>query len=120
VASFRDELFAYLMYQHYRSSKPFASDELLLRYAGKEEAAEYQVLVVLTDDFAGSVSRVAELYADRKIEAFDWVLVPHRSLAGLKKPDQTLQLGLQSARPQENGRSFQGRAAGASSMVYPV
>jgi hypothetical protein len=80
VATFRDELFAYLMYQHYRSSKPFASDELLLRYAAKEGGAEYQVLVALSDDFARSVSRIAELFADQRIESFDWVLLPHRSL----------------------------------------
>lgn len=84
VATFRDELFAYLMYQHYRSSKPFANDELLLRYASNNDVSEYQVLVVLTDDFADSVSRVAELYADRKIESFDWVLLSYRSLAAFK------------------------------------
>jgi hypothetical protein len=36
VATFRDELFAYLMYQPYKSSTPFLDDELLLRYAAKK------------------------------------------------------------------------------------
>jgi hypothetical protein len=36
AATFRDELFAYLMYQPYKSSTPFLDDELLLRYAAKK------------------------------------------------------------------------------------
>jgi hypothetical protein len=84
VATFRDELFAYLMYQHYRSSKPFADDELLLSYSARRREPEYQVLLVLTDDFAGSVERVAELHASRSIESFDWKLVPQRSITGYR------------------------------------
>jgi hypothetical protein len=57
VATFRDELFAYLMYQHYKSASPFLNDELLLRYAEKKDTAEYHVLLVLTDDFIASVNR---------------------------------------------------------------
>jgi hypothetical protein len=84
VATFRDEVFAYLMYQHYRSSKPFATDELLLRYSTNNDSPEYHVLLVLTDDFAATVERVAQLHLSRSIEAFDWRLISQRSLRGLR------------------------------------
>src|SRR5688572_13249632 len=41
VATFRDELFAYLMYEHYRSSSPFQGDDLLLYYSASEHDPEY-------------------------------------------------------------------------------
>jgi hypothetical protein len=84
VATFRDELFAYLMYQHYKSSSPFVNDELLLRYAAKKDPAEYHVLLVLTDDFVASVNRVAKLHSTQKVEAFDWSLMSQSSLTGLR------------------------------------
>jgi hypothetical protein len=84
VATFRDEMFAYLMYQHYRSSDPFEDDELLLRYVSHHEAPEYQILLVLTDDFVLTVDRVAQLHHSRRIEVFDWSLVPERSLTDFR------------------------------------
>jgi hypothetical protein len=84
VATFRDELFAYLMYQHFRSSDPFAGDELLLCYVTHDESPQYQVLLVLTNDFAATVERVAELFDSRSIEAFEWRLIPQRSLTALR------------------------------------
>jgi hypothetical protein len=81
VATFRDELFAYLMYQHYRSSAPFANDDLLLCY----RAPEYQVLLVLSGDYARSVGRVAALGAARQIETFDWQLMSNGSLDYYRK-----------------------------------
>jgi hypothetical protein len=80
VATFRDELFAYLMYQHYRRSKPFKDDELLLCYSGGKGDAEYLILLVLTDDFISAVNRVAELNASRDIETFDWRRVSEGSV----------------------------------------
>src|SRR5688572_17827114 len=85
VATFRDELFAYLMYQHFRSSNAFNNDELLLGYATyNKETPEYQVLIVLTDDFAAAVERVSQLHSSRRIEAFDWSLVSRGRLTGLR------------------------------------
>jgi len=84
VATFHDELFAYLMYQHYKSTSPFLNDELLLRYAAKKEPAEYHVLLVLTDDFVTSVNRVAQLHSTEKVEAFDWRLLSQSSLTALR------------------------------------
>ena len=81
VATFRDELFAYLMYQHYRSSAPFANDDLLLCY----RASEYQVLLVLSGDYARSVSHIAALSAARRIETFDWQLMSNGSLDYYRK-----------------------------------
>jgi hypothetical protein len=72
------------MYQHYKSSTPLLDDELLLRYAAKKDTVEYQVLLVLTDDFVASVNRVTQLHSARNVEEFDWSLLPQRSLTGLR------------------------------------
>lgn len=84
VATFRDELFAYLMYQHFRSSAPFTGDELLLRYIDRKGQPEYQVLLVLTNDFVATVERVAQLYVSRRVQDFDWHVVSQRALTGLR------------------------------------
>jgi hypothetical protein len=84
VAAFRDELFAYLMYQHYLGSTPFSNNELLLGYATKKDAPEYEVVLVLTDDFASSVDRVAQLHNAGRIEAFEWTLLSQRTLTDLR------------------------------------
>ena len=74
VASFRDELFAYLMYQYYRTSPVFAADEVLLQYSTKrDDEARYCVVLVLGDDFISAINRIAELYSSRMIEDFDWL-----------------------------------------------
>jgi hypothetical protein len=81
VATFRDELFAYLMYQHYRTSAPFANEDLLLCY----RAPQYQVVLVLSGDYARSVRQVAALSAARRIEKFDWELMSNGSLDYYRK-----------------------------------
>jgi hypothetical protein len=80
IATFRDELFAYLMYQHYRSSAPFKKEKLLLTYRKHQNVPEYQIVLVLSDDIIGSVERVAQLKAARLIESFDWKLVPEGTI----------------------------------------
>lgn len=80
VATFRDELFSYLMFQHYRASSPFSGDELLLRYVNSEDEMEYKVLLVLSDDYAAAVRRAAQLYSEKRIEDFNWELLSPQSL----------------------------------------
>ena len=67
VATFRDELFAYLMYQHYRGSRTFSEDELLLHYNDRSGTPQYEVVLTLTNDFVRAVRRVAELHEDGRI-----------------------------------------------------
>ncbi|MEJ7608406.1 MAG: hypothetical protein WKF37_19590, partial [Bryobacteraceae bacterium] len=85
VATFRDELFAYLMYQHYRSSPVFRGDELLLCYTGPDDQPQYRVFLVLTGDFVGSVKRVAELQAAGGLEDSGWRLISDGVLAVYKR-----------------------------------
>ncbi len=85
VATFRDELFAYLMYQHYRSSSIFRGDELLLCYIGRDNQPHYRVFLILTNDFIGSVNRVAELNAAGSIENSAWRLISDGVLEAYKK-----------------------------------
>ena len=85
VATFRDELFAYLMYRHYRSSSPFKGDDLLLYYRASEHAPEYQVVLVLSDDFVRAIARIAELNGARRIQTFDWQLIAESTLDYYRK-----------------------------------
>jgi len=75
VASFRDELFAYLMFQHYRSTETFRNDELLLCYIDNGGEPRYRVLLLLTDDVIESIARVAALLPAKGVENFDWTLL---------------------------------------------
>lgn len=67
VASFRDELFAYLMFQHYRLTLPRAGEELLLHVGDR-----YAVTLAMTNDWVGAVDRAAELSAAKGVPAFAW------------------------------------------------
>ena len=76
VATFHDELFAYLMYQYYKASKPFKGSRLVLYYADQVPTPEYRVELVLSDDYLASVDRVAVLDQGRNIEGFKWTHCP--------------------------------------------
>lgn len=80
VATFSDELFSYLMLGHYRKSRPFGEDTLLLYFADREATPEYRIDLVLSDDFISAVDRVAELYASGSIEGFQLRLTAKRSI----------------------------------------
>lgn len=80
VAAFRDELFAYLMYQHYRGTGRFADDELLLHYNSVPAEPKYEVLLVLSDEVLRSMNRAADLKTDQAVAAFDWYLLSWRGL----------------------------------------
>jgi hypothetical protein len=77
VARLRDELFAYLMLQHYRSNSSLRGQKLFLTYDMPDATgvAQYRVLLRLSSDYAESVARTAELAQSGVIEAFDWKLV---------------------------------------------
>jgi hypothetical protein len=89
VARFRDELFAYLMLQHYRVTEPLRHEQLFVtsHTADTTGAAEYRILVLLSRDYAESVRRAAELAASNAIEELDWRLVSQGALRELE--DQT-------------------------------
>lgn len=80
VAVFRDELFAYMMFQNYRSTEPFKQEELLLRYAGAVDRPRYEILLVLNRDYAGSLERIAALQASHAIPDLDWRLCAPETL----------------------------------------
>lgn len=88
VSSFRDELFAYLMFQHFKSTGPLAGEDLLLCYCSHGSEQRYSVLLVLTEDQLGAVERVAALHAARRIVTLDWILLPKAALARIRKQSQ--------------------------------
>jgi hypothetical protein len=81
VATFRDELFAYLMYRHYGTLAAFEKRNLLLTYRERESEPEYRIVLVLSNDFIGSVERAAQLKTAGLIESFHWKLVPEATVA---------------------------------------
>jgi hypothetical protein len=67
VASFRDEMFAYLMFQHYRMTLPRPGEEVLLHLRGR-----YTVTLAMSNDWVKAVDRAAELAASQSAPEFAW------------------------------------------------
>ncbi len=67
VASFRDELFAYLMFQHYRLTLPQPGEQVLLHLRNP-----YTVTLTMSNDWVKAVDRAAELSARQAIPEFTW------------------------------------------------
>ena len=67
VATFRDELFAYLMFQHYRLTLPRAGEEVLLHVGDR-----YAVTLAMSNDWVGAMDRTAELSAKQSVAEFVW------------------------------------------------
>ncbi len=76
IATFEDELFAYLMYQHHRQSSEFAGDQLLLCYQPGTPNPIYEVLLVNRGDFLDGIDRLSQLYAAGKIDRIEWRELP--------------------------------------------
>ena len=79
LAVLYDELFAYLMYQHYASSPPFSNQEILLRYMSHRNPPEYEIVAVLTDDFLAATDRAVYLSNSTGTD-LNWRAVIQRSL----------------------------------------
>lgn len=75
VASFRDELFAYLMFEHLKGSPPFQAENLVLRYRDDTEV-EYEVLIVLPSDVFEASETACRLAAAGALPACHWWLAP--------------------------------------------
>jgi hypothetical protein len=67
VGSFRDELFAYLMFQHYRLTLPRPGEEVLLHVGDR-----YAVTLAMSNDWVQAMDRAAELAASQSIPEFAW------------------------------------------------
>lgn len=80
IATFHDELFAYLMYQHFRSTTPFNNNRLLLTYQERDGMTRYQVRLILGNDYVRAVDQVAALYTNGTIQSPEWKLVPNSVL----------------------------------------
>jgi hypothetical protein len=89
VATFRDELFAYLMFEHYRKSS-FQNDTLLLTFIN-EPTPQYRVDLVLSSDFITAVPRVAQLSAAGHIESFQFKLTAQRSIDDYRRQTRLFQ-----------------------------
>lgn len=76
VATFKDELFAYLMYQHFRNTQPFMYDRLLITSDTHDGESSYRILLVLNDDFLFSIDRISALSSQKSIQKFEWKAVP--------------------------------------------
>jgi hypothetical protein len=60
VETFRDELFAYMMLRHFRTTAPAGQDSFLLVYRGSKGQAQFEILLALSDDAIASQIAVAE------------------------------------------------------------
>jgi hypothetical protein len=72
IGVFHDELFAYLMFDHYRSSAAIRPAETLLTYREESGRPTYRVLLHLSDNLLEAVPFLAALQREGVIPSFDW------------------------------------------------
>jgi hypothetical protein len=78
LAEFDDGLFAYLMFDHYRSQPAFAGKELMLISYETAGKPMYRLSIPLPDDLAAGVTELAELREQQFTSDidYDWVTEP--------------------------------------------
>ena len=86
LARFHDELFAYLMLQHYRSAPPVAEGTVLMRYVGELDPPGYELLLAFSDDFVEATGAAAQLSARQGAPA---ALIALPAALGVNYLDQT-------------------------------
>ncbi len=120
VATFNDELFAYLMYQHYRLSKDFTGEELLLRYNPGKRERNYEVILVLSSDLIAGIDRAADLNEDHRIELFAWRLVASRTLATYVDETKLFVSAYNLPVKRKNGGPVESATPKSATSVHPV
>src|ERR1700732_4053729 len=60
LASYQDELFAYLMFDYLRGQPLFRNTELLITYSRRAGSIAYPIIAVLRNDFLTSLPKLYE------------------------------------------------------------
>jgi hypothetical protein len=88
VATFTDELLAYLHFEHLRSRRQIDGDQVLLTAAETPDGPSYRIQLVLENDLLAAVPYLAELAAARLIAGWDLSVSPAAQIQD--KRQQTL------------------------------
>jgi hypothetical protein len=88
VATYRDEVFAYLMFDYLRGTKTFRTREMVLFYDRTKDEPDYVVVTVLADDRLVAIQEAADLYHAEHIPEFEWRQAPATVLADYRKQAQ--------------------------------
>lgn len=87
VGQYRDELFAYLMFEHFRSR--LKGSEVLLTYLRTDRGIVYKLRLQLPNDLLTAVPMLVEWQADHWFPSFSWSAVDAVTLAGWRRETQT-------------------------------
>ena len=80
IGTFHDELFAFLMYDHYRSTSAIRPAETLLTYREESGQPTYRVILHFDNNLLATVPFLAALQRDGVISSFDWGWVAQSEL----------------------------------------
>lgn len=80
AGAYRDELFAWMIFNYLRSRAGADHTSLLLYYDRRGDAPGYRIVRILGEDQNEAVARAAELAAAGQIPEFNWRLLPARTL----------------------------------------
>jgi hypothetical protein len=75
IATYNDEFFAFLMFQHFARATPLREAESLLTYENTANGGVYKILVRLPGDLVSAANLMARLYAAGLVDRMEWEIV---------------------------------------------
>ncbi len=89
IGRFADELFAYLMFDYFRSAKALNGTEVLLTYLREGTSIAYPLLLVMPDDLMMGIPMLADLESRNWFPDFTWRIADKRALAQMRQQTET-------------------------------
>jgi hypothetical protein len=120
IGRFEDELFAYLMFDYFRSAKALKGTEVLLTYSREGRSIAYPLLLVMPDDLLVGIPMLVRLNSENWFPDFTWKVADKRARRDAE-PDRDIRLTLAAYRKLEQlTRRSWSRTRGASSIQVSV
>jgi len=89
IGRFEDELFAYLMFDYFRSAKALKGTEVLLTYSREATSVAYPLLLVMPDDLLAGIPVLVKLQSENWFPDFTWKVADKRAVAGMRSQTET-------------------------------
>lgn len=83
VATYADEVFAYLIFDQTRHTTRLSPAKLALKYTLSNGKPQYTLVARLSSDYVAAIAELAELRRERLIRDFEWSAIPAREAAAL-------------------------------------
>jgi len=91
VARYDDELFAYYMFQHYRSATELREARTLLTHDSRAKESRYGVITRLPEDLPAAAALISRFRAAGLVDSMDWEMVPAAEADRLERQTRVFQ-----------------------------